>query len=748
VEADLDYRLLFEYATQGVFVADPNGWFIDANEHGLAMLGYRLEELRELSMGDLLVPEERMQRPARIDELRAGKTVVSQRWLQCGDGTRLRAEISGRALPDGSFLGIMRDVTDEWRTEQALRESEERYRTLVESSPAGILIFQGDRFVYVNPALASLVGYSQDELCRLDLKGIGELIHPDDRSTWLARVHARLGGEPAPSRYEVRLLSRSGAVRWVELTSNRIDYQSAPALQATVTDVSERKYAEEELAERERYFRSLIESASDTIVVLSPDTTVRYVSPAIEQLTGYSPEEFEGMPPSSLAPMEDIPRIRETLEEVFSNPEHTLSIGGRIGHRDGTWREVEAAARALVEGDHVTGIVIAMRDVSDRAELEKQLVRAQKMEAVGRLAGGVAHDFNNMITVIMSQATLVQRKPELAERSVREIQSAAERAAALVKQLLAFSRRQVVRPTVFRVAEVVRDLGPILEKALGEHIDFDCDVQDETACVLADRGQVEQVLVNLAVNARDAMPEGGTVQVIASRRRLAEGTVNERANLAPGDYAAISVVDDGLGMTPEVKERLFDPFFTTKESGKGTGLGLATCYGIVTRFEGDIEVYSEYGRGTRVVVLLPLTEQSPQSEAAEGAEEELPGGQESILIVENDTPLREAAARMIEGLGYNVYTAPEGTHALEWIRQGTQVDLVFTDVVMPKMAGRELVERLRSERPDLPVLLTSGHLNDPGLQEQFERQELPFLPKPYTLGMLARALRRVLDEGR
>jgi nitrogen-specific signal transduction histidine kinase len=378
---------------------------------------------------------------------------------------------------------------------------------------------------------------------------------------------------------------------------------------------------------------------------------------------------------------------------------------------------------------------------------EEQLRQSQKMEAVGRLAGGVAHDFNNLLTVItgycgMSLLKMKSRDP--LRKNAEEIQRAAEHASSLTHQLLAFSRKQVLQPRVLDLNEVVSHMGKMLHRLIGEDIELRTTFEPSLGRVKADPGQIEQVILNLAVNARDAMPRGGILTIRTANVSFDQKTNSRSRALEIGEYVMLAVSDNGVGMTDEVKEHLFEPFFTTKGVGKGTGLGLATCYGIVSQSGGDIRVYSEPGSGTTLKIYLPRTDAAPEH-TSQAESNVLPGGKESVLIVEDDKAVRKFIASVLDECGYQVQEAANAMEALLCIENGTVFDLVVTDVIMPQMSGRDLYDRIKAHTPDAKVLFISGYTDDALASLGVLNCDSSFLEKPFSPARLTRKIRQVLD---
>ncbi len=499
----------------------------------------------------------------------------------------------------------------------------------------------------------------------------------------------------------------------------------------------------------EERFRVLLDQLSEIITIAAPDGTIQYQSPAVERVLGYSATERSQQSLFDLVHPEDQATARTLIRDAVDH-RHTRSVQLRMRHRDGSWRVLEAIANNLVGHPDVDGIIVTARDVTERNQLEVQLRQSQKMETVGRLAGGIAHDFNNLLTIILTESELARAELP-AGHAIRDsllgIQGAAERAAGLTRQLLAFSRKQIAQPTAFSLAGLVHDMDRMLRRLIGENIELSVSAGPDPGLVRADPAQIEQVLLNLVVNARDAMPAGGRLMIETSRVVLDRSYADVHAAVVPGPYVMLAVTDSGSGMSDEVKAHLFEPFFTTKEQGMGTGLGLATCYGIVRQFEGHIGVYSEIGVGTTVKVYLPRLGDAEQESAAAEKDVGIPGGSETVLFVEDDDGVRQVGIRILQALGYTVLEASDGEAALRMLEQhGQSVRLLLTDVVLPTTGGRALAERAARVRPGIRVLFTSGYTDDVVLRHQLLDRGADFLSKPFTPGSLARKVREVLDR--
>jgi PAS domain S-box-containing protein len=513
----------------------------------------------------------------------------------------------------------------------------------------------------------------------------------------------------------------------------------------------EREQAQDGLRRSEIYFRRLTESALDLITILGPDGVIRYESSSIEQVLGYKPEEYTGQNAFSFVHPEDLPRVSHAFMEALGNQGNTPLLSFRFRHRDGSYRVLEGVGNNLLADPVVAAIVFNSRDITERKRLEEQFLQAQKVQAIGQLAAGVAHDFNNILTAILgySDMLLMMLKPNDAQQPhVAGIKQAAIRAAALTRQLLAFGRKQVLQPVVLDLNNSIAEMDKMLRRLLGADVSLVTLPHEKLGRVKADPGQIEQVILNLAVNARDAMPKGGKLTLQTNNVTLDAEYARQHAEVHAGEYVMLAVSDNGSGMTPEVKSRLFEPFFTTKEAGKGTGLGLATCHGIVKQSGGHIAVYSELGQGTTFKVYLPRVEDQVTAPSETGPAGELPRGIETILLVDDEPMVRELGAAMLGKLGYTVLTANNGRQALNLIHadRARQIHLLVTDVIMPEMGGRDLADFMRSISPDTKVIFCSGYTEDVASLQGSTGTVVTFLPKPYALATLARKVRSLLDS--
>ncbi|HEX8116059.1 MAG TPA: ATP-binding protein, partial [Pyrinomonadaceae bacterium] len=482
------------------------------------------------------------------------------------------------------------------------------------------------------------------------------------------------------------------------------------------------------------------------------ETRFLYVNPAAQHVLGRLPNDIVGIAGLTLVHPDDLAEALEQLAACLRAPGTPVRIELRWRHDDGSWRTVVGTAVNLLEDPAVGGIVINARDFTDRLELEERLRHAEKMDAVGRLAGGVAHDFNNLLMVMGGNAEFLRARladAGLPEDEVTEIEEAIARAAALTRQLLAFSRKQPRSPQLVDLTAQVTGMEGMLRRLIGEDVELLYDLNASLGRVKADPGQLQQVLLNLVVNARDAMPGGGKITIQTVNTQLDNEYAGRHVAVVPGPYVMLAVSDNGCGMDEATREQIFEPFFTTKEQGKGTGLGLSTVYGIVKQSHGNIWVYSEVGQGTTFKIYLPRVED--EAEPLRPAERvgSLAQGTETILLVEDDGMVRGIARTILRQAGYTVLEAGDGESAVRTCRQheGT-IHMVLTDVVMPGMSGRAVADQLRELRPDLGVLFMSGYTEEAIVNHGVLHEGVNFLEKPFTPDTLTRKVREVLAASR
>ncbi|HSJ23953.1 MAG TPA: PAS domain S-box protein [Longimicrobiales bacterium] len=716
------------------------------------------------------------------DALHADTLLVRVDAYYQGLGNRSHVEAQVRELlAEGDALREaqvrQRMLSDEIRamhreSRLALEASEHKYRQVVESVHE--VIFRTDaegRWTFLNPAWTAITGFTAEESVGQPLF---RFITPEDEPAVRTRFLEALDGGSRGFRHECRWRTRHGPDRWIEL---RLQLDLSPSGTVTgssgvLADTTDRRRAEAALRRNEEYFRSLIENSGDLIAVLNADATFRYASPAIERVFGYPVEELLGADPMRLVHPADEARTREGLALVLDDPGVTRTAELRVRNRSGDWRHVELTCRNLLLTPGVEGIVINARDVTERIvteaalrESEQLMLRAQKMEAIGRLAGGVAHDFNNLLTTIHGHVDLLMADVEEGSpvhRDLREVGEAAERATLLTRQLLAFSRRQVMQPRVVGINTVIRDLERTIASVAGPDAVLSMQLEEDAGHVRVDPSQIEQVLLNLVVNARDAMPGGGTIEVATSRRTFegdeatadVAGTVVE--GVPRGTCVVLRVTDSGTGMEPAVAAQAFEPFFTTKGPGGGTGLGLSTVYGIVKQSGGHVWLNSRPGAGTEAVVALPAAIDSEPADDAATVRHAVPtttaqptapeDASRTVLVVEDEKAVRDLTERILVRYGYRVLSAAGGREALEVLgTTGNEVDLLLSDVVMPDIGGLELAATVRRRMPQLPVLFMSGYNEEAILHDGVLVEGAHFLEKPFTPAALVGRVSRILE---
>ena len=506
-----------------------------------------------------------------------------------------------------------------------------------------------------------------------------------------------------------------------------------------------------QLLQREEVFRLITENAADMIAVVDGEGHRLYNSPAYERILGYTQEELQHTTAFDQIHPDDQALVKEAAEKA-----RLAGVGQqieyRMGHKDGSWRILESTASVVRNPDgQVEKLVIVNRDITDRKRLEEQSRQGQKMEAIGRLSGGIAHDFNNLLGVIIGYTEILQENTDAHDPDrdcVDEILRAAQRAASLTRQLLTFSRQQVLEPNILNLNSVITDVEKMLHRVIGEDIELVTVLDPDLGKVKADPGQIEQVILNLAVNARDAMPRGGMLTINTHNITMDDAQSQSYSYpFRPGQYVLLTISDSGVGMDSATQARIFEPFFTTKEQGKGTGLGLATVYGVVKQSDGYIQVQSELGLGTIFKIYLPMAEGVAASEPAHTSVIPSLNGNETILLVEDEVALRILTRNMLERLGYTVLEAQDGPDARQISAQyKEEIQLLLTDVVMPGMNGRSLADCLAGDRPDMKVIYMSGHTG-----QKVGQDVLPvgcnFLAKPFSRRSLATKIREVLETG-
>ncbi|MDB4949388.1 MAG: domain S-box protein [Gemmatimonadetes bacterium] len=758
-ESEERFRVLVEHASVGIVSVDADGRFRHANRAYREMLGYSEEELRGLRFSRISHEGERQANLELFGEMLAGKRdsyALEKRYLhRDGHVVWTRLFVAAVRDPDGRFLyttTLVEDVTEQRLADRARREAEERQRRILETVDDAIWIVSPERrIVFSNRAGEEILGAPVAECSPEAL----------DVSAW--RVVGADGEEFAPeARPFVRVLATRRAVMGVECLVDApngrrmvLSLNATPLLAsdgtvegvvASVRDVEQARGA----AERIRFQAALLGEVGEAVIATDAEGRVVYWNAAAERLYGWTAEEAAGRPVVELTPSEDShAAAREIMDALLRGESWSGELDVR--RKDGSTFPARVTDAPLHDASGaLVGIVGVSSDLTERRALEQQLHQSQKMEAVGRLAGGIAHDFNNLLSVILGNlALLMMDLPEgdPLREELREIEQAARRAARLTQQLLAFSRRQILKPEPVDLNDRIRDMEGMMRRVIGEDVEFVTRLDPALGRVRVDPSQLEQVLMNLLVNARDAMPHGGRVTVETCNDEVGDPPpANLGDALEPGPYVRLLVRDTGAGMDADTRARVFEPFFTTKDVGKGTGLGLSTVYGIVRQSGGVVCVDSAPGKGAAFRVYLPRIS-APAAVDPEAGHDEFPRGRGTVLLVEDEAAVRSVARRILERGGYTVLEADGGVAAL---RVGESldgpIDLLVTDVVMPGVGGTELADALRRLHPGLKVLFMSGYTEDRLVHHGADGERPAFMQKPFRPDDLLRHVRALLEE--
>lgn len=635
------------------------------------------------------------------------------------------------------------------RAEHALREGEASFRLLFANNPLPMWVYETEslRLLQVNDAAIARYGYSREEFLQAR---ITDMQPPEDILRLSQALEAQAAGVPFSGEW--RHLLRGGQIIDVEVRSHKLEFAGCHAVLVVAQDITERKQAEEALRESEARHRELVKNATYGIYRVSPAGKFLDVNPALVAMLGYGTEEEL----QSLSLATDVYRNPAGRARLFEQ----AVAHGRLDGLEVEWKRKDGSAILVrLSGRTVTDARGGMayfegiaEDVTDRRALENHIRQVQKIEAIGQLAGGISHDFNNVIGAILGWAELGQEQAPADSRlhsHFKKIKEQAERAAALTRQLLAFAHRQLLESHNISLNQTIAELLSLLEKVIGRDVELKTVLAPNLRMVHADPTQVEQVLMNLCLNARDAMPHGGQLLIETQNVEINEAYCRSRADAKPGNYVVLSVTDNGEGMDAATLEHIFEPFFTTKQPGKGTGLGLATVYGVVKQHGGFVNVYSEPGHGSTFHVYLPADGGSPKTkdEKEETEAEPIQGGTETILVAEDHQGVREMARATLEGLGYQVVLASDGQEALQMFQAHREaIALALLDVIMPKLGGREAYARMCAAKPELAVLFTTGYRAEAASLRATTEKGTEVLEKPYSPAVLGHRVREVLDR--
>jgi two-component system, cell cycle sensor histidine kinase and response regulator CckA len=747
----LKLRLGIELSNEAIFITDINGTIVYENPAFEKIYGYSREEAlgktpRILKSG-VLSQEVYKQ---FWETLLAKKVVTGELINKTKDGRLLN--IDGSANPildkDGNitgFLAIQHDITERKLSEAALRESEERYRKLVEFSPDAIAIHSEGKIVFINVAGAKLLGAVNPE--QLIGKSVMDFVHLDYQEIVREQIRQLREEGKNVSSVEEKFIKLDGSVIDVEVTAIPFTYQGKPGIQIIVRDITDRKSAEEALKQSEEKYRTLIDNIQDGIFIIQ-DGKIQFANEAFAKVGEYTVEEVIEKDYRELVAPEDLEMVAERYQRRQAGEDVPHEYEFRMLHKNGRTRILVNMNVGLITYRDRVASMGTVKDITEKKRLESQLLRAQRMESIGTLASGIAHDINNVLTPIMLSQELLQEKltDKESQRLLNTIERSTKRGANLMKQVMSFSKGVEGERNALQVKGIISEIEKIAKETFPRNIKIRTDIPKDLWSVSGDATQLHQVIMNLCVNARDAMSDGGILSISAENIFIDEDYASMNAEAKIGPYIIITVSDTGTGIPPEIMDRIFEPFFTTKEHGKGTGLGLSISLGIVKSHGGFITVYSEVGAGTAFKVYLPAIP-TIETLKAEERQLELPTGHgESILVVDDEEQILEMTKKTLETHGYRVITANDGKEAIAlYLQHGEEINLVLMDMMMPVMDGSASIRELCKVNPEIKIIAVSGLTEKDKLVKVDDVHVQAFLSKPYAAEKLLKTINDIIS---
>lgn len=760
VESEKIFRALVEATTQYVWQLDENGLNTGIPHWWFELTGQSIEESYNYGWLECIHPEDRERVKSSYEYgISTITTVTVHLRLKTAESGYRHFVARGVPIPDtegarARWVCTLTDINDRMSAEYALRRSEQRLRTILNTEPecVKVLSLKGE-IVEINPAgINFLEADSAEMVIGRTAVGVLHKEYADEFNRALGKVSE---GEAVEMEYAIKGFKGTDRLLSMQAVPLRNSEGEIDAILAVSRDMTEKRATEVALRESEARYRNLFENNPYPMWVYDVDTlNFMAVNESAVTHYGYNRDEFMSMKLTDIRPVEDREAVAQIVKSnaLAEKAHHTR----RHTRKNGEVIHVEVTSHPLEYEGKQARLVLA-HDISERAAAEDklrasedQLRQIQKLESIGTLAGGMAHDFNNMLTAINGYSDLILRKisgEDPIRKNLLEIRKAGERSAELTRQLLAFSRRQIMQPQLIDLNDIIGETTGMMQRLIGKGISIKTNLESNLASIEADPGQISQVVVNLVINARDAMPDGGTINIETGSVTLDAEYASRHIDVVPGDYVMLSVSDNGTGMDETTRERVFEPFFTTKSIGRGTGLGLSTAYGIVKQSGGNIWVYSELGVGTTFKIFMPSSAADPSDAQPDVGQHDLHLGSEKILLVEDEDSVRSLAREILESCGYTITEARDGAEAVELLKAcGGDFELIITDIVMPVMGGHELAKYVEANFPSIKILCTSGYTDDAVALHGLIDDGLNFLQKPFTFAALSHKVRMVLDS--